>query len=135
MVMPSLSVFSIVGFGTLLAACGGPDPPSSVTSAVLRDTAFVGVNVLSMAEDEVAAVPDQTVLVSGGVIARVGNRDQVSVPETFTVVEGAGKYFMPGLADMHVHLEYFDDPRVLDLFLANGVTTVRNMDGRPYILE
>lgn len=42
---------------------------------------------------------------------------------------------MPGLADMHVHLEYFDDPRVLDLFLANGVTTVRNMDGRPYILE
>ena len=135
MVMPSLSVFSIVGLGTLLAACGGPDPPSSATSAVLRDTAFVGVNVLSMAEDEVAAVPDQTVLVSGGVIARVGNRDQVSVPETFTVVEGAGKYLMPGLADMHVHLEYFDDPRVLDLFLANGVTTVRNMDGRPYILE
>ncbi|MCY3969053.1 MAG: amidohydrolase family protein [Acidobacteria bacterium] len=132
---PSLSVFSIVGLGTVLAACGGPDRPSSTTSAVLRDTAFVGVNVLSMAEDEVGAVSDQTVLVSGGVIARVGNRDQVSVPETFTVVEGAGKYLMPGLADMHVHLEYFDDPRVLDLFLANGVTTVRNMDGRPYILE
>ena len=42
---------------------------------------------------------------------------------------------MPGLADMHVHLEYFDDPAILQLFLANGVTTVRNMDGRPYILE
>ena len=41
---------------------------------------------------------------------------------------------MPGLADMHVHLEYDDDPGVLDLFLANGVTTVRSMDGRPHIL-
>ena len=135
MVMPPLSVFSIVGLGTLLAACGGPNHPSSAASALIRDTAFVGVTVLSMAEDEVAAVPDQTVLVSGGVVAHIGNRDQVSVPETFAVIEGAGRYLMPGLADMHVHLEYFDDPRVLDLFLANGVTTVRNMDGRPYILE
>ena len=35
---------------------------------------------------------------------------------------------MPGLANMHVHLEYNDDPRVLGLFLANGVTTVRNIE-------
>ena len=78
---------------------------------------------------------DQTVLVSGGSIIGVGHRDDVPVPETFTAIDGTGKYLMPGLADMHVHLEYFDDPGVLDLFLANGVTTVRNMDGRPYILE
>jgi imidazolonepropionase-like amidohydrolase len=42
---------------------------------------------------------------------------------------------MPGLADMHVHLEYFDRDTQLLLFLANGVTTVRNMDGRPNILS
>ena len=94
----------------------------------------MGVSVLSMA-GEVAAVPDQTVLVSGGDILSVGNRDEVAVPEAFTVVDGPGRYLMPGLADMHVHLEYFDDPGVLDLFLANGVTTVRNMDGRPYMRE
>jgi hypothetical protein len=35
---------------------------------------------------------------------------------------------------MHVHLEYIEDPAILAMFLANGVTTVRNMDGRPYIL-
>ena len=57
------------------------------------------------------------------------------MPDTFAIVDGTDKYLMPGLADMHVHLEYANDPRVLDLFLANGVTTVRNMDGRPYILE
>jgi imidazolonepropionase-like amidohydrolase len=36
---------------------------------------------------------------------------------------------------MHVHLEYFERPEILALFLANGVTTVRNMDGRPFILD
>ena len=50
-------------------------------------------------------------------------------------IDGSGRFLVPGLADMHVHLELSDDPGVLDLFLANGVTTVRNMDGRPYILE
>ena len=94
----------------------------------------MGVNVLSMA-GETATLADQTVLASGGSIVGVGHRDDVSVPETFTAIDGTGKYLMPGLADMHVHLEYNDDPAVLDLFLANGVTTVRNMDGRPYILE
>lgn len=84
---------------------------------------------------ETAALADQTVLVSGGSIVGLGHRDVVPVPETFNAIDGTGKYLMPGLADMHVHLEYNDDPRVLDLFLVNGVTTVRNMDGRPYILE
>ena len=121
-----------LGLCSLLAACG--EPPPEPPAPVIRDTAFVGVSVLSMA-GEIAAVPDQTVLVSGGDILNVGARDDVTVPETFTVVNGTGQYLMPGLADMHVHLEYFDDPGVLDLFLANGVTTVRNMDGRPYIRE
>jgi hypothetical protein len=47
----------------------------------------------------------------------------------------AGQVSHAGLADMHVHLEYIEDPNVLKLFVAQGVTTVRNMDGRPYILK
>ena len=121
-----------VGLCSLLSACGQP-PPEPAAPPAARDIAFVGVSVLSMV-GEVAAVPEQTVLVSGGAVLRAGNREDVDVPDTFATVDGAGKYLMPGLADMHVHLEYGDDPRVLDLFLANGVTTVRNMDGRPYIL-
>lgn len=121
-----------LGLCALLSACGQP-PPEPAAPPALRDIAFVGVSVLSMVGD-IAAIPDQTVLVSGGAVLRVGNREDVDVPDTFAIVDGAGKYLMPGLADLHVHLEYFDDPRVLDLFLANGVTTVRNMDGRPYIL-
>ena len=122
-----------LGLCTVLSACGQP-PPEPAAPPAVRDIAFVGVSVLSMV-GEVAAVPDQTVLVSGGAVVSIGNREDVSVPDTFAIVDGTDKYLMPGLADMHVHLEYGNDPRVLDLFLANGVTTVRNMDGRPYILE
>lgn len=44
----------------------------------------------------------------------------------------AARYLMPGLADMHVH---YNEPSFAVLFLANGVTTVRNMSGHPFHLE
>jgi hypothetical protein len=51
------------------------------------------------------------------------------------VIEGHGRYLMPGLADMHVHLQgrakFGDAP----LLLAYGITTVLNLRGRPEILE
>lgn len=96
--------------------------------------AFTGVNVVSMKAGEGVAA-DQTVLVGDGRIIAIGPASEVDVPPAATRVEAAGKYLMPGLADMHVHLEYFDDPDLLRLFIANGVTLVRNMDGRPHVLE
>ena len=53
-----------LGLCALLSACGQP-PPEPAAPTAARHIAFVGVGVLSMA-GEVAAVPDQTVLVSGG---------------------------------------------------------------------
>ena len=97
------------------------------------EIAFVGVTVIPMSEDS-AVLHGQTVLVRGERIAAVGPSDEVDVPEGVREIDGSNKFLIPGLADMHVHLEYFPDPDVLKLFLANGVTTVRNMDGRNYIL-
>ena len=117
-----------------MAGCGRPSivtaPPSSS-----RALAFVGVTVLEMTPDAVAERPDQTVVVQDGRIKAVGARGTIKAPPGAVEIDGAGKYLMPGLADMHVHLEHFEDPAILQLFLANGVTTVRNMDGRPYIVE
>ena len=56
----------------------------------------------------------------------------VTIPAGVTRVDGRGKYLMPGLADMHVHTWFQAD---LPLFLAAGVTTVRNMAGSPMHLE
>jgi hypothetical protein len=47
--------------------------------------------------------------------------------EGFFVIDGSGKYLLPGLIDMHVHLGDNEDD--LLLYLVNGVTTIRNMWG------
>lgn len=94
--------------------------------------AFVGVDVVPMTV-EGGVLPAQTVVVRDGRIVAIGPRAEIEVPEDAIRIEGEGGTLVPGLADMHVHLERFDDPVVLDLLLAHGVTTVRNMDGRPHV--
>jgi imidazolonepropionase-like amidohydrolase len=113
---------------------GAPGEPPATAGAPSRAVAFAGVDVLPMTAAG-GVLRDQTVVVEGDRIVARGPRREVTVPAGALRVAGEGRYLMPGLADMHVHLEYFEDPAILGLFLANGVTTVRNMDGRPYILE
>ena len=86
--------------------------------------AFVNVNVVPMDSERV--LEGQTVIVSDGAIEMIGSGDQVQVPNEALIVDGRGKYLMPGLVDMHVHIQYEND---LLLFVANGVTSVRNMWG------
>jgi hypothetical protein len=87
-------------------------------------TAFVGVDVVPMDSERI--LDDQTVLVRGDRIAAMGPAGTVTVPAGATSIDGKGKYLMPGLTDMHVHLFAPDE---MPLYLANGVTTVRNMAG------
>jgi imidazolonepropionase-like amidohydrolase len=88
--------------------------------------AIVGATVLPM--DREGELAGATVLVEGGRIRAVGPAAEVRVPEGAQVVDGAGRFLMPGLVDMHVHAWFESD---LTLFVANGVTTVRNMFGAP----
>jgi imidazolonepropionase-like amidohydrolase len=87
--------------------------------------------------DKERVVEKQTVVVRDGRIAEVGPAGQVKVPPGATQIDGRGKFLMPGLADMHAHLFPGDGSandlaaQQLILYLANGVTTVRNMIGAP----
>lgn len=89
-------------------------------------TAFINVNVVTLETEQI--LWQQTVLVANQRIVAIGPVDQVDVPDGAHRIAGAGKFLMPGLADMHVHLrkDYY-----LLLLLHNGVTLVRNMDGLP----
>jgi imidazolonepropionase-like amidohydrolase len=75
---------------------------------------------------------DHTVVVEESTIVAIGPTDQIAVPKDAAVIDGAGAYLMPGLADMHVHStdEWVDGDdwpvSPLRLYLANGVTTVRD---------
>jgi imidazolonepropionase-like amidohydrolase len=82
--------------------------------------------------------PERTVLVAGNRITAVGPADQVRTPDDADVVDAAGGFLIPGLWDMHVHsvanvaLDQGQSVAAQDwhfsLFLAHGVTGVRNMN-------
>src|SRR5262249_21711869 len=93
-------------------------------------TAFTGVHVVPMDTERV--LDDQNVLVRGDRIVAVGPAASTPIPPGATRIDAHGRWLMPGLVDMHVH---FNDPGDASLFVANGVTTVRNMWGFPATLE
>jgi imidazolonepropionase-like amidohydrolase len=77
--------------------------------------------------------PDMAVVIRSGRIAAVGKSVKTRFPKNSRVVDAAGKFLIPGLWDMHVHLgdDDFDKRSNLRLFIANGVTGVRVMEGAP----
>jgi imidazolonepropionase-like amidohydrolase len=92
-----------------------------------RLTAFVDVSVLPM--NQAGPAHHQVVLIRDGFIDEIGPVGAVDVPADATIVQGGGsQYLVPGLTDAHVHLPDADDA-ILPLFLANGVTTVFNLEG------
>jgi imidazolonepropionase-like amidohydrolase len=73
--------------------------------------------------ERAAAREDQTVIVAGERIVTVGPSNIVPVPKDAESVDGRGKTLLPGLFDMHAHLQALDG--ILDI--ASGVTTARDM--------
>jgi imidazolonepropionase-like amidohydrolase len=69
--------------------------------------------------------PRMTVIVERGRISEIGEAGRSRHPRSARVIDGTGKYLIPGLWDMHVHLR--DLEGTLPLFVVNGVTSVRDM--------
>ena len=67
--------------------------------------------------------PDMTVVITNGKITAIGK--SATIPADAQVIEATGKFLIPGLWDMHVHAT--EIPVFLSLYLANGVTGVRDM--------
>lgn len=92
------------------------------------DTAFVidSVNVIDVTRG--TTVGGQRVVVVGERITNMGPATSVATPPGAVVVDGRGKFLIPGLWDMHVHIAGAQDPEhMFGLFIANGVTGVRDM--------
>ena len=89
--------------------------------------AIVGVTVIDPSSSE-PATPDQTILIDDGVIRAVGPPSSIDIPAGTRRVDGRGKFAIPGLWDAHVHFMN-TGVTALPLFVANGVTSVREMGG------
>lgn len=99
-------------------------------------TVFVNVNVVAMSSD--AVLEQQSVVVIDDRISKIGHVDEIPVPIGAAIVDGTDRYLMPGLAEMHAHVTSTDPEKVdrmSTLFIANGITTIRGMLGRPSHLK
>jgi imidazolonepropionase-like amidohydrolase len=128
-----LSVLVVSFFSLFIASAH-----ANAQQAGRPETAFVNVNVVPMDSERV--LRGQTVIVVGDRIMQVGPTADVAIPAGANRVDGAGKYLMPGLSEMHGHTpggNATDEFRrqVMFLYAANGVTTVRGMLGIPGDLD
>ncbi|UCH20714.1 MAG: amidohydrolase family protein [Deltaproteobacteria bacterium] len=132
-----LSLLLIVGCSRYKISLPSPDQKGEVVIA------FQNVNLVPMTDEKI--VKNQTVLVKGKRIVEIGSSKTVAVPANSKLIDGTGAYLMPGLADMHMHTrDNWDDwlsiwpVSPFNLYLANGVTTIRNFGpeegSRNYVL-
>jgi len=114
------------GIAALAAAC---------TLAAARSTAPApgALAIRHVSVVDVSGGPtlsDQTVVIQGNRIVAVGPAAGVRVPRGARVVDGTGKYLIPGLWDMHTHVTYAHAGLALNL--ANGVTGIRDMGAQRF---
>ena len=122
------SVLSIVIAATISTlACSPSAAPPVATEPLL---AITHVDVLPMSEEVI--LRDQTVVIRGNRIESLGDSSQISVPADAQTIDGTGKVLIPGLVDMHVHV---DHPSELWIYPAYGVTSVLNLRGLPKHLD
>lgn len=145
----SVIIFSVTLFVFSDSAPFAEKSVSYVDDFSTQTIAFANVNVLPMTgEGEI--LENQTVLVNGGRITSIRPTKEGDLKEGSynTIIDGTGKYLMPGLAEMHGHVpptnpgptapSYFNDEYVehtLFLYVSAGITTVRGMLGYPNQLE
>src|SRR5262245_26665438 len=109
-------------FGALTA------PPPARSQQVSSEGALALTRVAVIDGGGAPARPKMTVVIAGGRIAAIGENGKTPVPKGARVIDASGKYLIPGLWDMHVHLAKAGE-NTLPLFIANGVTGVRDMGG------
>lgn len=107
------------------AVFGQPAPQSTREALVLTRVTVI---------DATGSPPstDMTVILIGDRIAEIGKAGKLRAPKGARVIDCAGKFLIPGLWDMHVHTSFKE---FLALFIANGVTSVRDMGGSPKEFE
>lgn len=121
-----LTATSLVWYKSAIKSTYGADTELADHTAfvVPRElTAITNINVLSA--DGQTMLPNRTVVLDDGEIISVAT--DTAIPSNAKVIDGQGKYMIPGLVDSHMHLH--KSPNDLLLYVANGVTHIRDLGG------
>ena len=123
--------------GAIQFSCGNSNSGTSEITFQEGDLVISNVSVITMKNETV--LDNQDVMIRNGKIQSLNDAGSTKLPDDIDVIDGKGKYLIPGLAEMHAHIpgnrdmEYLQD--ILFLYLSNGVTTIRGMLGQYYHLE
>src|SRR5580704_4842471 len=127
-------------FSILIAFCLLPSPVCTAQyNSAPGPTVITHAAVINPGTSSVQR--NRTVVITGDRITSVSDADKFQLPKNARVIDASGQYLIPGLWDMHVHSafgDWFPGGRdiILPLFIANGVTGVRDMGGDiPVLLE
>ena len=106
----------------ILSAC----QPSEVTF----EDALCIENIATI-DAENGLISNQTVIIKEGKIYQISPTQELQLSKKNTITDGTGKFLIPGLWDAHVHFAYMEElaPRMFDLFLVYGITSVRDTGG------
>ena len=106
--------------------------PVSIFGQTDRSTSIVIKNVSVIDMTGAASKLKMTVVIDGDRITRIGRSAKVKIPKNVHVIDGTGKFLIPSLWDMHVHV--LNSDLMMPLFVANGVLGVRDL-GNPQLAE
>ena len=100
------------------------------SSGILYEDALCIEHIATIDPTE-GLLEDQTLILKDGKILAVGPSTDFQLSPKNQLVDGTGKFLIPGLWDAHVHFAYMEElaPRMFDLFLLYGITSVRDTGG------
>jgi hypothetical protein len=96
----------------------------TVATSYLQSTTIANVTVIDVVRGEVNS--DMTIVVTGNRISQLGSSNTAVITDGTRIVDGRGKFIIPGLWDMHVHLGYATEASI-PVMIASGITGVRDM--------
>lgn len=110
---------------TVATACNGGDDATPVSSGTIID------HVTVVDTRDGSSKRDMAVLLDGGTISKIAPGGSFRAEGSATVVDGSGKYLVPGYNDMHTHVLDMADqsPTYFPQMIANGITGFREMAG------
>lgn len=126
-------------FVLLITGCSNPSKP--INKSLKSNQLFVitNVNIIPMTEDN-KVIENATILIRGNKIISING----VIPDSAEVIDGKGKWLIPGLIDMHVHTPtdghfnanyptrtaaiFTSTQDVMTPFVANGVTTIFDLN-------
>jgi imidazolonepropionase-like amidohydrolase len=121
--VPLLLLFALFALGTLWPL------PEAVAVRTMTPVVIVGATIVDV--EHGSAIPRQTIVIDSGRISGLGYDGSVGIPGNALRIDGSGRYLMPALFDMHTHVYAVSPLLDMPLYIAYGVTNVRDMQGCP----